>query len=68
MEDSFKKTNTYKFFFDLVWDVTEDDRTNGNKEFDFNKTIDNMMSDDNLWQELTNAVWQSLVEIEREED
>ena len=66
MEEKFKETNTYKFFKDLIYDITEDYRTNENKEYDFDKTIDNLMEDDEFWQELTNAVWNNLVEIEKE--
>lgn len=66
MEEKFKETSTYKFFNDLIWDITEDYRTNENKEYDFDKTIDNLMEDDEFWQELTNAVWNNLVEIEKE--
>lgn len=58
--------NSYKFFEDLVYDITEDYRTNENKKYDIKKTIDNLMADDNLWQELTNAVWNNLVESEDE--
>lgn len=58
-------TNTYKFFEDLIFDITEDYRTNENKEYDFNKTIENLMGDDEFWQNLTNAVWNNLVEIKR---
>lgn len=63
MEEKFKKTNTYKFLNDLIYDITEAYRTNENKNYDFNKTIDNLMADDDLWQELTNAIWRNLVEI-----
>ncbi|MBR2652820.1 MAG: hypothetical protein IKC22_00645 [Bacilli bacterium] len=66
MEEKFKETNTYNFFKDLIYDITEDYRTNENKEYDFDKTIDNLMEDDEFWQELTNAVWNNLVEIEKE--
>ena len=58
--------NSYKFFEDLIYDITEDYRTNENKKYDFEKTIDNLMADDGLWQELTNAVWNNLVESEDE--
>lgn len=60
---NFKKTNTYKFFKDLIYDITEDYRINENKEYNFDETIDNLMDDDELWQNLTNAVWNNLVEI-----
>ena len=60
-------TNTYKFFEDLIFDITEDYRTNENKEYDFNKTIENLMDDDEFWQNLTNAVWKNLVEIKGSE-
>ena len=68
MRKNFEETNTYKFFKDLIWDITEDYRTNENKEYDFDKTIDNLMADDELWQELTNAVLNNLVEIEKENE
>lgn len=59
--------SSYKFFKDLIYDITEDYRLNENKEYDFEKTIDNLMTDDDLWQELTNAIWRNLVEIKEEE-
>ena len=62
-----KETNTYKFFNDLIYDITEDYRINEDKEYDFDKTINNLMEDDSFWQELTNAVWRNLVEIEKED-
>lgn len=58
-----KELNGYKFFEDLVYDVTEDYRLNENKEYDIERTIQKMYEDDELWQELTNAVWNNLVEI-----
>jgi hypothetical protein len=66
MEEKFKETNTYKFFQDLVWDITEDYRTNENKEYNIDKTIENMVADDILWQKLTDSVWRNLVEKESE--
>lgn len=66
MGEKFKETNTYKFFQDLVWDITEDYRTNENKEYNIDKTIDNMVADDILWQKLTDSVWRNLVEKESE--
>lgn len=60
-----KETSVYKFFEDLVYDITEDYRTNENKEYDVKKTIENLYDDDNLWQELTDAVWRNLVEVNR---
>ena len=66
MEEKFKETNTYKFFQDLVWDITEDCRTNENKEYNIDKTIENMVADDILWQKLTDSVWRNLVEKESE--
>lgn len=62
MEDRFKETNTYKFFYDLIFDITEDYRQNENKVYDFDKTIENLMSDDDLWQMLNDSVWGNLVE------
>lgn len=58
-----KETNGYKFFEDLIYHVTEDNRLNENKEYDIERTIENMYFDDDFWQELTNAVWNNLVEI-----
>lgn len=60
--------SSYKFFEDLIYDITEDYRLNENKEYDFEKTIENLMADDDLWQELTNAIWRNLVEKEDDED
>ena len=54
--------NVYNFFYDLIFDITEDYRTNQGKEYDFDKTIDKLIADDKLWQELTDAVWDNLVE------
>ena len=67
MSEAFKETNTYKFFKDLIYDITEDYRINENKRYNFDKTIDNLMADDNLWQELTNAIWNNLVDNASEE-
>lgn len=53
-----------QFFEDLIYDIIEDYRTNENKEYNFEKTIDNLMADDALWQELDDAVWRNLVEKE----
>lgn len=58
-----KELNGYKFFEDLIYDITEDNRLNENKEYDIERTIENMYEDDEFWQELTNAVWNNLVEI-----
>lgn len=66
MEDKVKETNGYKFFQDLIYDITEDYRANENRKFDIEKTIENLYGDDEFWQELTNAVWNNLVEIESE--
>lgn len=60
--------SSYKFFKDLIYDITDDYRINEGKEYDFDKTIDNLMADDDLWQELTNAIWRNLVEIKEEEE
>lgn len=68
MENSFKKTSTYKFFQDLIWDITEDYRQNENKVYDIDKTIENLMGDDNFWQMLNDSVWENLVEIRKESD
>jgi len=62
------KMSSYKFFKDLIYDITDDYRINEGKEYDFDKTIDNLMADDDLWQELTNAIWRNLVEIKEEEE
>lgn len=63
MEEKFKESSSYKFFKDLIWDITEDYRTNEDKEYDFDKTIDNLMADDELWQQLNDSVWNNLVEV-----
>ena len=57
----------YNFFEDLIYDVTEDFRTNLGKQYDINKTLDNLMDDDDLWQAMTDAIWNNLVEKEDEE-
>ena len=62
MENKIKETNGYKFFEDLIWDITDDYRQNENKEYDIEKTIENLYDDEELWQELTNAVWRNIVE------
>lgn len=61
-----KNTSTYNFFKDLVYDITEDYRINENKKYDIEKTIENLIDDDELWQDLTNYVWNNLVEIKEE--
>ena len=58
--------NSYKFFEDLIYDVTEDYRVNKGKKYDIKKTIENLYNDDELWQLLTNYVWDNLVESEDE--
>lgn len=68
MESSFKKTSTYKFLQDLIWDITEDYRQNENKVYDIDKTIENLIGDDNFWQMLNDSVWENLVEIRKESD
>ena len=57
-----ENNNSYKFFEDLIYDVTEDYRLNEGKKYDIEKTIDNLYADDNLWQALTDAVWDNLEE------
>ena len=61
-----KNTSAYNFFKDLVYDITEDYRTNENKKYDIEKTVENLIDDDELWQDLTNYVWNNLVEIKEE--
>ena len=61
-----ENNNGYKFFEDLVWDVSEDLRVNENRVVDFEKTIDNLYADDELWQHLTDAIFRNLVEKESE--
>ena len=65
MENKIKETNRYKFFEDLIWDITDDYRQNENKEYDIEKTIENLYDDEELWQVLTDRVWQNLVEKKR---
>ena len=65
MENKIKETNGYKFFEDLIWDITDDYRQNENKEYDIEKTIENLYDDEELWQVLTDRVWQNLVEKKR---
>ena len=60
------ENNSYKFFKDLIEDVTYDYRINQNKNYDIEKTIDNLYNDDDLWQALTDAIWDNLVESEEE--
>lgn len=64
MSESFKRGNTYKFFYNLIWDITEDYRTNENKEYDIEKTIEKIIEDDNFWQMLNDYIWKVLVEKE----
>ena len=66
MNEKFKESNTYKFFRDLILDMTEDQRTQENKKYDIDKTINILMEDDQLWQDLENAILDDLVEIEEE--
>lgn len=61
-----KETNTYKFLNDLIYDITEDNRTNQNKKYDFDKTIENLIDDDEFWQNINDLVWKNLVEIKEE--
>ena len=66
MDEKLKESNLYKFFQDLILDMTEEQRTQENKKYDIDKTIENLIGDDQLWQELENAVLDDLVEIEEE--
>ena len=66
MNEKFKESNTYKFFRDLILDMTEEQRTQENKKYDIDKTIENLIGDDELWEQLENAVLDDLVEIEEE--
>ena len=52
---------TYDFFKNLIYDVTEDFRTNQNKKYNIDETIKNLINDDILWQRMTDAVWHNLV-------
>lgn len=62
MSEEFKKSNTYNFLFDLIWDITEDYRTNLGKEYNINETIEKIVKDDNFWQKLNDYIWNNLVE------
>lgn len=64
MNEKLKESNTYKFFRDLILDMTEDQRTQENKKYDIDSTINILMEDDQLWQDLENAILDDLVEIE----
>ena len=64
MSESFKRGNTYKFFYNLIWDITEDYRTNLGKEYNIDKTIEKIIEDDNFWQMLNDYIWKVLVEKE----
>ena len=55
-----KNTSSYKFFEDLVYDITDDFRQNEGKEYNVEKIIENLFKDDDLWQELTNAIWRNI--------
>jgi len=66
MDEKLKESNLYKFFQDLVLDMTEEQRTQENKKYDIDKTIENLIGDDELWGQLENAVLDDLVEIEEE--
>lgn len=59
-----KNKNSYKFFEDLIYDITDDYRQNEGKQYDIEKTIENLYGDDDLWQQLNDSVWNNLVEIE----
>ena len=63
-----KDTNSYKFFEDLIYDITEDYRLNENKNYDIERTIEKIYADDTLWQDITNAVLNNIVEKEKEND
>ena len=64
MNEKFKESNTYKFFRDLILDMTEGQE---DREYDIDSTINIIMEDDQLWQDLENAILDDLVEIEEEE-
>lgn len=66
MNEKFKESNTYKFFRGLILDMTEEQRTQENKKYDIDSTINILMEDDQLWQDLENAILDDLVEIEEE--
>lgn len=66
MNEKLKESNLYKFFQDLILDMTEEQRTQKNKKYDIEKTIENLIGDDELWEQLENAVLDDLVEIEEE--
>ena len=66
MDEKLKESNLYKFFRDLILDMTEDQRTQENKKYDIDSTIENLSGDDELWGQLENAVLDDLVEIEEE--
>ena len=66
MNENFKESNTYKFFRGLILDMTEEQRTQENKKYDIDSTINILMEDDQLWQDLENAILDDLVEIEEE--
>ena len=62
MSDKWKETSmTYKFLKDFLEDMTSG---NDEKEYDIEKTIDKIMEDDELWDNLYYAVEQDLVEKE----
>lgn len=62
MSDKWKETSmTYKFLKDFLEDMTSG---NEEKEYDIEKTIDNIMEDDYLWDNLYYAIEQDLVEKE----
>lgn len=64
MNEKLKESNLYKFFQGLVLDMTEEQRTQENKKYDIDKTIENLIGDDELWKQLESAVLDDLVEIE----
>lgn len=66
MNEKLKESNLYKFFQDLILDMTEEQRTQENKKYDIEKTIENLIGDDELWEQLENAVLDDLVKIEEE--
>ena len=65
MNEKFKESNTYKFFRDLILDMAEGQE---DREYDIDSTINIIMEDDQLWQDLENAILDDLVEIEEEEE
>ena len=62
MSDKWKETSiTYKFLKDFLKDMTSG---NEEKEYDIEKTIDKIMEDDYLWDNLYSSIEEDLVEKE----